>query len=76
MHARWSIPPTAAPAHALGISAVVDQQQAGAIMWVLGSTLMVLAGLWQAMAALVAEERRLQARERAADAGPAEGARP
>ncbi|HEY3728860.1 MAG TPA: cytochrome c oxidase assembly protein [Solirubrobacteraceae bacterium] len=53
----------AAPAHALGISALVDQQQAGAIMWVLGSTLMVLAGLWQAMAALVAEERRLQIRE-------------
>ena len=48
------------PTHS-GISAVFDQQQAGAIMWVLGSTLMVGAGLWQAMAALVAEERRLQA---------------
>jgi putative copper resistance protein D len=57
-------PDYAAPAHAMGISALVDQQQAGAIMWVLGSTLMVLAGLWQAMAALVAEERRLQIRER------------
>ncbi|HEY2260766.1 MAG TPA: cytochrome c oxidase assembly protein [Solirubrobacteraceae bacterium] len=51
------------PAHGLGISAIADQQQAGAIMWVLGSTLMVLAGLWQAMSALVAEERRLQIRE-------------
>jgi cytochrome c oxidase assembly factor CtaG len=53
------------PAHALGISAVIDQQQAGAIMWVLGSTLMVAAGLWLAMAALVAEERRMQVAERA-----------
>jgi cytochrome c oxidase assembly factor CtaG len=53
-----------APARTLGISAVADQQQAGAIMWVLGSTLMVGAGLWQAMAALVAEERRHQLRER------------
>ena len=51
------------PARALGISAVSDQQQAGAIMWVLGSTVMVLAGLWQAMAAMVAEERRLASRE-------------
>jgi cytochrome c oxidase assembly factor CtaG len=53
----------AAPARALGISAVTDQQQAGAIMWVLGSTLMIAAGLWQAMAAMVDEERRLQVRE-------------
>jgi putative copper resistance protein D len=59
--------PYAAPARALGVSAVVDQQQAGAIMWVLGSSLMVICGLWQAMAALVAEERRMQARERRAD---------
>ncbi len=58
--------PYAAAARTLGISAVHDQQQAGAIMWVLGSSLMVAAGLWQAMAALVAEERRLQVSERAA----------
>ena len=58
------------PARALGISAVVNQQQAGAIMWVLGSTLMVGAGLWLAMAALVAEERRMQVAERA-PRGPA-----
>jgi putative copper resistance protein D len=57
-------PGYAGPAHTLGFSAIADQQQAGAIMWVLGSTLMVLAGLWQAMAALVAEERRMQIRER------------
>jgi putative copper resistance protein D len=57
----------AAPARTLGISAVTDQQQAGAIMWVLGSSLMVVCGLWQAMAALIAEERRLQVRERLAD---------
>ena len=65
----------AAPARALGISAVADQQQAGAIMWVLGSSLMVVCGLWQAMAALIEEERRLQIRERLADSAPAEGAR-
>jgi putative copper resistance protein D len=53
-----------APARALGISAVADQQQAGAIMWVVGSTLMILAGLWQAMAAMVEEERRMVVRER------------
>jgi len=55
--------PYAAPARALGLSAVADQQQAGAIMWVGGSSFMVAVGLWVAMAALVAEERRLQARE-------------
>ena len=60
--------PYAAPARALGISAVVDQQQAGAIMWVLGSSLMVVCGIWQAMTAMIAEERRLQGRERRADA--------
>jgi len=59
-------PAYAAPARSLGISAVIDQQQAGAIMWVLGSCTMVAAGLWQVMAALVAEERRMQVRERAA----------
>ncbi|MGA9857316.1 MAG: cytochrome c oxidase assembly protein [Solirubrobacteraceae bacterium] len=52
------------PARALGVSAVLDQQQAGAIMWVVGGTLMVAVGLWQAMAAMVDEERRLQVRER------------
>jgi cytochrome c oxidase assembly factor CtaG len=64
----------AAPARALGISAVADQQQAGAIMWVLGSSLMVVCGLWQAMAALIEEERRLQVRERLADSVLGDGA--
>jgi putative copper resistance protein D len=59
--------PYARPAHLLGISAVVDQQQAGAIMWVLGSSLMVVCGIWQAMASMIAEERRMQNRERRAD---------
>jgi hypothetical protein len=43
-------------------------------MWVLGSSLMVICGLWQAMAALIEEERRLQVRERLADSALAEGA--
>ncbi len=51
------------PAHALGISAVDDQAQAGAIMWVLGNSIMVAVGLWVSVAAMVAEERRLLARE-------------
>jgi cytochrome c oxidase assembly factor CtaG len=53
----------AAPAHALGISAVGDQAQAGAIMWVAGGFLVVAAGLWAAMAALIEEERRQRARD-------------
>ncbi len=43
--------------------AVVDQQHAGAIMWVGGSMIMVVVGLWSAVGALVAEERRQRARE-------------
>jgi putative membrane protein len=62
--------PYGAPAHALGISAVTDQQQAGAIMWVAGSTVMIAAGLWAVIAALIAEERRQQARDARAAAGP------
>jgi putative copper resistance protein D len=54
--------------HGLGISPLLDQQQAGAIMWVLGTVLMVLAGLWQSMAAMTAEEHRLQVAERSAAA--------
>ena len=64
--------PYAQPAHALGISAVVDQQQAGAIMWVLGSSLMVVCGIWLAMSALIGEERRMQNQERRADAALAD----
>ena len=62
------------PAHALGVSAIVNQQQAGAIMWVAGTTIMVAVGLWAAIAAMVAEERRLEAREaHVARGGPAIG---
>jgi putative membrane protein len=50
------------PARMLGISAVVDQQ-AGAIMWVAGSVIMTAVGLWAVVSALLAEERRQQARE-------------
>jgi cytochrome c oxidase assembly factor CtaG len=57
-------PAYAAPARALGVSAVNDQAQAGAIMWVGGSTFMIAVGLTVAMSALVAEERRQRARER------------
>jgi putative membrane protein len=63
-------PAYAAPAHALGISAVADQQQAGAIMWVAGNTIVIAVGLAAALAALVADERRQQAREAREDARP------
>jgi cytochrome c oxidase assembly factor CtaG len=46
------------PARALGISAVADQQHAGAIMWVGGSMIVTVVGLWVAVAALLADERR------------------
>ena len=58
----------AAPARALGVSAVADQQQAGAIMWVGGSTFVIVVGLCVAMAAMIGEERRQSARERRARA--------
>jgi putative copper resistance protein D len=48
------------PAHALRISALSDQAQAGAIMWVLGSVVMTAVGIWSALAGLIAEERRQQ----------------
>ena len=57
------------PARALGVSAVIDQQQAGAIMWVAGSAIMTAVGLWSVIAALVADERRQQAREARAIGG-------
>lgn len=67
----------AAPARALSISAIDDQAQAGAIMWVAGNTIMAAVGLWTALAAMVAEERRQQARDAraiaAADGGEMAG---
>jgi putative membrane protein len=63
-------PPYARAARPLGISALHDQATAGAIMWVLGNTVMVLVGLWAVMAALSDEERRQQARESYAAPAP------
>lgn len=62
-HATLFYPPYGPPAHALGVSALDDQAQAGAIMWVLGGVVMTAVGLWSAVAAMLAEERRLRARE-------------
>ncbi len=53
--------PYAASAHALGISAVLNQQQAGAIMWVGSSCIMAAGGLYSAMAMMAVEERRSSA---------------
>jgi putative membrane protein len=68
-HATLVYPAYGPPARALGISALDDQGQAGAIMWVAGGVIMSAIGLWAAMAALVAEERRLVARESRQDRG-------
>jgi len=62
-HATLFYPPYGPPARALGISALDDQAQAGAIMWVAGNSVMVVVGLWAAVAAMVAEERRQVARD-------------
>jgi putative membrane protein len=69
-HPTLVYPPYGPPARTMGISAVVDQQQAGAIMWVAGSVIVIAVGLWVVIAALVAEERRQQAREARAVGGP------
>jgi putative membrane protein len=75
-HATLVYPAYGPPAHALGVSALDDQGQAGAIMWVVGSSIMVAVGLWAALAAMLAEERRLVAREaRAAPLAPGDGSR-
>jgi putative membrane protein len=55
--------PYSSAARALGVSALRDQAEAGAIMWVVGNTTMVVIGLWATMATLLGEERRLRARE-------------
>jgi putative membrane protein len=62
-HATLVYPSYGPAARALGVSALNDQGQAGAIMWVAGDVIMVVVGLCAALAALVAEERRQQARE-------------
>jgi cytochrome c oxidase assembly factor CtaG len=61
-HANWVLyAPYGASAHALGISAVIDQQRAGAIMWVGSSCIMAAGGLCSAMAMMAVEERRSSA---------------
>lgn len=62
-HATLFYPAYGPPARGLRISALDDQAQAGAIMWVVGGVVMTAVGLWAAIAAMVAEERRLAARE-------------
>lgn len=65
-HASLVYPAYGPPARTLGVSALTDQQNAGAIMWAIGNTIMVLVGLWAAVGSMVADERRRQARERRA----------
>ncbi len=65
--------PYGPPAHALGVNPLIDQAQAGAIMWVAGTVLVSAVGLWAVLAALVAEERRQQAREARTAIGPLGG---
>ncbi len=75
-HATLVYAPYGPPARALGISVVDDQAQAGAIMWVVGNSIMVAVGLWSALVAMLTEERRQLARESrgapfaAGDGGP------
>jgi cytochrome c oxidase assembly factor CtaG len=74
-HATLVYPPYGPPARTLGIAALNDQAQAGAIMWVAGGVVMMAVGLSAAVAAMVAEERRQVAREARADASPASAER-
>ncbi len=55
--------PYAGPSRALGIDPLVDQDQAGAIMWVAGDLFITAVGLCSALGAMVRAERRQQARE-------------
>jgi putative copper resistance protein D len=52
-----------APAQQLGVSALTDQAQAGAIMWVGAHAFLIGLALWLLMSRLSAEERRQQLRE-------------
>jgi putative membrane protein len=72
-HSTLMYPAYGPPARSLGFSAVIDQQQAGAIMWVAGSMIMVVVGLWSIASALVAEERRQRAHDARALAEQAVG---
>jgi putative membrane protein len=73
-HATLVYPAYGPPARALGISALDDQAQAGAIMWVLGGSIMVAVGLWTVLVSMLAEERRQVARDaRAASVASSRG---
>lgn len=52
---------------AVGASPLVDQANAGAIMWVVGGVVMAAIVLSSSVQAMLAEERRQQARDRHAD---------
>ena len=54
----------------LGVSALADQRDAGAVMWVGGTVALVVAVAWCGWSALVREERRVAAREAYADRRP------
>jgi putative membrane protein len=69
-HATLVYPAYAAPSKGLGVSALADQANAGALMWVAGNVAMVAVGLWVTIAALLAEERRQQARDAHASVAP------
>ena len=75
-HATLVYPPYGPAAHALGISALDDQAQAGAIMWVVGNTIMVVVGLWAAVATMVTQERRQVERESRASLAAGEEGHP
>lgn len=56
-------PVYAGPAKLLGVSPIADQQQAGAIMWVVGTALMALLGVVVVLAAMLEAERRQRVRD-------------
>jgi cytochrome c oxidase assembly factor CtaG len=65
-HATLVYPSYGAASRALGVNPLINQAQAGAMMWVGGGTLLALAGLTLVWQALVDEERRERAREQRA----------
>ncbi len=73
-HVRY--PSYLAPARALHISALADQQTAGVLMLVAGGAVMAGLAIVIAMSAMLAEERHQQRRDRYADRSPDSGKRP
>jgi len=63
-----------APAHALGVNALNDQHDAGALMWVVGSIVAAAWTVWASWSYLVQEEARQVAREAYQDGGRVERA--